>query len=412
MTDTDARSIDGEDRARSAGCPVVHLDYSAEQPVGHYLRQLEQLRDRGPILWNTNGAYWIATRASLVREIFQSPTVFNNDSISPGDPDPAYKWIPSNINPPQHVQFRQILNHAFGPTSVARVAPKTREYARSAITSIRNRGHADLMAEFAGTYPTRVFLEIVDLPWQEAPMFTTWADTIFNGLFGNSGATIQDAMAAMASIREYFTIAMAERRANPRDPEHDFLSHIMRSEIDGEPIEDDDVLNIFNQLVIAGLDTVKTTLGYSFLHLATHAGDRRRLANDPAIIPNAVEELMRAYGFIMEGRKLGEDVEFHGCPMKEGDMVMLMLPAAMRDSDAYDHAGDVDFDRPNVTHLAFGGGPHRCLGSHLARMELQVGLSEWHTAIPEYELDCDPDEIRERGGQLSLRSLPLRWKPV
>ena len=406
---TETATIDGADRARAAGCPVIHFDYSHERPVGEYSRQLDALRDQAPLMWNESGSYWIATRAALIREIFQSPTVFNNDSISPGDPDPAYKWIPSNINPPQHVQFRQILNHAFGPASVARIAPKAREYARTAIAAVRDTGAADLMADFAGMFPTRVFLDIVDLPWEEAPMFTTWADTIFNGLIGNSGATVEEAMAAMASIREYFIAAMAKRRAHPIDPETDFLSHVMRSQIDGKQIDDEDVLNIFNQLVIAGLDTVKTTLGYSFLHLATHAADRRRIANDPAVIPNAVEEFLRAYGFIMEGRKLGEDVEFHGCPMKKGDMVMLMLPAAMRDPAAYERPDEVDFDRPNITHLAFGGGAHRCLGSHLARMELQVGIEEWHRAIPEYQLDCDLREIRERGGQLTVRSLPLRW---
>ncbi|MET0324836.1 MAG: cytochrome P450 [Ilumatobacteraceae bacterium] len=402
---------DGEARARAAGCPIVDLDYSAERPVGHHMQRLEQLREEGPLLWNRNGAYWVATRASLIREIFQAPTVFNNDSISPGDPDPVYKWIPSNVNPPQHVQYRQILNRAFGPAAVARAEPTTRQYAREAIEAIRDRGHADLMSEFASLYPTRVFLEAVDLPWEEAPMFTTWADTIFDGLIGNSGATVEAALDAMRSIREYFIVAMEDRRARPRDPADDFLTHVMGSTIDDEPIPDDDVLNIFNQLVIAGLDTVKTTLGYSFLHLATHAGDRRRLVDDPAVIPNAVEELMRAYGFIMEGRKLGEDIDFHGCPMKRGDMVMLMLPAAMRDPEAYDHAGEVDFDRANVTHLAFGGGPHRCLGSHLARMELQVGMSEWHAAIPDYELDGEIGEVRERGGQLTVRSLPLRWPP-
>jgi cytochrome P450 len=407
---TEIRTTDGEARAGAAGCPVVRLDYSREQPVGTCRAELERLRGLGPMLWNAKGGYWIATRAALVREILQNPAVFTNDSISPYNPDPPWAWIPSNINPPRHVQYRQILNSAFGPAAVQRVAPRAHEYATSAIAAVRDRGRCDLMADFAALFPTRVFLEMIDLSWEQAPMFIGWADTIFNGLMGKSGNSFAEAMAAMGSIREYFEAAMAERRAVPRDPEHDFLSHVMGATIDGEPISDDDVLNIFNQLVIAGLDTVKTTLGYSFLHLATHSADRQRLVDDPAIIPNAVEELMRSYGFIMEGRKLGEDVDFHGCPMRRGEMVMLMLPAAMRDPDAYDHAEVVDFDRPNITHLAFGAGPHRCLGSHLARMELQLGLAEWHAAIPEYELDCDIGDIRERGGQLTVRALPLRWE--
>src|SRR6478672_9726432 len=128
----DTRSADGEARARAAGCPVVHLDYSREQPVGTTRAELERLRGMAPMLWNDNGGHWIATRSALVREIFQNPAVFTNDSVSPYNPDPPWVWIPSNINPPRHVQYRQILNHAFGPAAVQRVAGRAHHDATSA----------------------------------------------------------------------------------------------------------------------------------------------------------------------------------------------------------------------------------------------------------------------------------------
>ena len=111
----------------------------------------------------------------------------------------------------------------------------------------------------------------------------------------------------------------------------------------------------------------------------------------------------------MEGRKLGEDVEFHGVPMHRGEMVMLVLPAIMRDPEAFDRPDEVILDRARTTIICRSGGPHRCLGSHLARMELVVGLEEWHRQIPDYGLACPVEEVIERGGQLSLRNLPLLW---
>ena len=212
--------------------------------------------------------------------MFQNPAVFTNDSITPGDPDPAYKWIPSNVNPPQHVQYRQILNHAFGPASVARVEPKARTYCRMAIDEIVDTGRCDYVADVGGVFPTRVFLELVDLPWQDAPLFVAWTETIFDGLF-----TGPEAMVAFDESRQYFVDLIAERRRAPRDPEHDFASHLLTATIDGQPMPDEDILNIFNQLMLAGLDTVKSALSYSFLHLATHDTDRRRVVDDPVDHP-------------------------------------------------------------------------------------------------------------------------------
>jgi len=388
-----------------ASCPVVHLDTLKERSVGGLVEELGRLRDAHPIFWNENGGYWVLTRASLVREVFQDPVVFTNDSISPGDPDPEYKWIPSNINPPTHVQYRQILNHAFGPAAVRRIEPKAREYSRMAVDDVVDRGECDFIAEVAGLFPTRVFLELVGLPWEDAPQFLHWVEIMFNEFFSSPAA-----LEAAGEVREYFIELIADRRRSPRDPAYDFPTHLLRSTIDGEPISDDDMLNIWGQLVLAGLDTVKSALGYSFLHLATHDDDRRRLAGDFSLIPTAIEEFLRAYPLVLEGRKLGEDVDFHGCPMKKGQMVMLALPAAMRDPEYFERADEVLIDREKNNHMSFGGGPHRCLGSHLARMEMVVGLEEWHRRIPEYRLGGELGEIRERGGQLSLRSLPLVWE--
>jgi cytochrome P450 len=391
----------GEQRS---GCPVIHLDTVRDRPVGEWMTDLNGLREANPICWNEHGGYWVITRAQLAREVFQNPAVFTNDSISPGDPDPSYKWIPSNINPPLHVQYRQMLNHAFGPAAVARVEPKARTYCRMAIGEIVDTGRCDYVADVGGLFPTRVFLELVDLPWQDAPLFVRWTETLFDAFFSGPQAE-----AAFDESRQYFSDLIAERRRAPRDPDHDFASHLLAATIDGRPVPEEDVLNIFNQLMLAGLDTVKSALSYSLLHLATHDADRRRIVMEPAIIPTAVEEFLRAYPLVMEGRKLSQDVDFHGVPMRAGEMIMLVLPTIMRDPDQFERPDEVIIDRAKNNHLSFGGGPHRCLGSHLARMEMAVGLEEWHRRVPEYRLACPVGDVIERGGQLSLRSLPLVW---
>ena len=383
---------------------MIHLDLVRDRPVGAWVADLDELREANPIYWNEHGGYWVLTRASLVREVFQNAAVFTNDSITPGDPDPAYKWIPSNINPPSHVQYRQILNRAFGPAAVKRVEPSARRYCAMAIDEVVDKGYCDYVTEIGGVFPTRVFLELVDLPVEDTALFVDWTETIFDGFFSTP-----EALVAFGEVRDYFVELIADRRRTPRDPEHDFASHLLAATVDGGPMPDEDVLNIFNQLVLAGLDTVKSALSYSLLHLATHEADRRRLVDEPSIIPSAIEEFLRAYPLVMEGRKLSQDIDFHGVPMRAGEMVMLALPTVMHDPDEYDRPDEVLIDRQKNNHLSFGGGPHRCLGSHLARMEMAVGLEEWHRRIPDYQLACPIDEVIERGGQLSLRSLPLAW---
>ncbi len=394
-------SVSSETRS---ACPVIHLNLVVDRPVGGWMHDLNRLREMAPILWNEDGGYWIITRAQLAKDIFQDAVVFTNDSITPGDPNPAYKWIPSNINPPQHVQYRQILNYAFGPAAVARAQPSARRYCQLAIEEVFPRGGCDFVAEVGGVFPTRVFLDLVDLPSEDAPMFVRWTETIFNGFFSSP-----EALKAFDEVRLYFERLITDRRKSPRPVGSDFTSHLLASTIDEVSMSDEDALNIFNQLVLAGLDTVKSALSYSLLYLATHADDRRRLVKEESLLPAAIEEMLRAYPLVMEGRKLSQDIVFHGVPMKAGEMVMLALPAVMRDPDYFDRPDEVVIDRAKNNHLSFGGGPHRCLGSHLARMEMLVGLEEWHRRIPDYTLDCDWHDVIERGGQLSLRSLPVAW---
>jgi cytochrome P450 len=166
-------------------------------------------------------------------------------------------------------------------------------------------------------------------------------------------------------------------------------------------------MNCLLLLFMAGLDTVASQVSYIMLHLATHADDRARIVAEPALIPRAIEEMMRVYPIVQTARKATRDFDFHGCPVKAGDMAAFPLASAGRDDAEYQDARRVDLDRGITRHLSFGGGPHRCLGSHLARQELAVVLEEWHRAIPDYEMVGQP--IEHSGQMFGLDSLRLKW---
>jgi len=389
------------------GCPIVHYDFSYPRPLLGFFDELDDLREESPAYWNTHGpGYWVLTRYEAVREAYQNPSIFSSDSIDPLDPDPAYRFIPTLVNPPDHVKYRQVLNPWFAPAAVNRIAPMARKVCIEDIERFAGQGSCDFIADFALQYPTEVFLTILGLPVADAPLFLPWVETFFEGLYGEDKSHIPGVAEA---IRGYFAEILAARRKQPADPSVDFVSYLMKATVFDRPLSEDELLDICFVLVLAGLDTTRGQLGYLFAHLATHDDDRRRVVEDPTLMPSAVEETLRLYSIIIgDGRKLAQDVDFHGCPMKKGHMVWLSAVGANRDPRVFPDAEEFVLDRRGNTHMGFAAGPHRCLGSHLARREMIIAAEEWHRRIPDYRLATDAP-LMERGGMLSLFSLPLAW---
>jgi cytochrome P450 len=181
---------------------------------------------------------------------------------------------------------------------------------------------------------------------------------------------------------------------------------------DERPLTDEEMLDMLTVLVLAGLDTTRGELGYLFHHLAQHPGDRHRLIAEPEIVPLAVEETLRYYTIVFgDGRKVARDIDFYGARLKKGDMVYGLVSAANRDPGAWERAEEFVVDRKRNTHMGFANGPHRCLGMHLARREMQIAVEEWLRVIPDFDL-VSHDGLLERGGgsMMSLNRLPLRWE--
>ena len=211
-------------------------------------------------------------------------------------------------------------------------------------------------------------------------------------------------MRGITGIIQYLQGALDERTANPTD---DFISELLQSEHDGQPIERPVVMGMCALLLIAGIDTAWSSIGSAMWHLATHPDDRRRLANEPELMPTAIEEFLRAYSPVTMARRLSHDVEFQGCPMKAGDRILMNFPAANRDPKAFPDADKVILDRQHNRHVAFGAGIHRCAGSNLARMELRVAIEEFLARIPEFSL-VEGGTVTWAGGQVrGPREVPV-----
>jgi cytochrome P450 len=384
----------------------VDVDLNVVAPAGEHWKVIDRLREEHRYFRNENGNYWVLTRFADIREAFQNPAVFCNRSIVPTDPDPVYRFLPSYSDPPQHMKYRHTMNKWFAPAAVQKLAPQLQSTAAQIVAEIAPVGAADYLTTFGDRFPVHGFLLSMGLPPDDAQFFIDSVHLMSGGSANPTGES--PFMVGWTRISEYWRQVVADRRTNPLDPEVDFVTHMTRATIDGEPLPDVDILDILVTLTLGSLDTLKSQLGWCMYHLAMHPQDRRRIVAEPSLIPGAVEEFLRAYPIVSMARKVTQDYDFHGCPMKKDDMVLLTIQSATRDPREFPDADQVIIDRSPNRHIAFGASEHRCLGSHLARAELQYALLEWHRAIPDYEVAGD-EPLMAHGGQVGLLSLPLVW---
>jgi cytochrome P450 len=395
---------------KASGCPVSHTDYTIERPLFDTYAKLNAERDAAPFHWSDTRPrpFWMITEYDHVLEALQMPDVFSNHVISALTPEHTIDLPPQYLNPPEHTRMRRVLNRWFAPAAVRRLEPLVLSRCIELIEELKPKGGCDLVSDFAIRFPTDLFLASVNLPMSDGEEFLFWVEKVFRGF---AGKELDEAAKANEWIRGYFDRAIAEREKEPQDIEVDFISRMLVSEIDGLAIPREDIITICLTLMLAGLDTTRSALGYIYHHLAGDPELRQRLIAEPELWPKAVEEFIRLYPLVyQDGRQVTRDVDFHGMPLKKGDVVWLGLATANHDPKKFDDPRTFNLDREHINHhLAFGAGVHRCLGMHLARHELVIALTEWHKRIPDYELATD-EQLFERGAQLSINKLPLRWE--
>ena len=345
------------------------------------------LAETAPAL-RVDGVGVIACSRAAVDEVLGHPEIFSS-STSAVDLKTRRPLIPLQLDPPDQRKFRKILDPLFAPQRMRQLEGPLTELANGLIDSFVDEDEIDFTSQFSVPFPSQVFLTMFGLPMEELPRFLKMKDGIIrpNHVVGQDiGHPDTDAhqQATADSIYDYFEGLLDERSSIRRD---DLLSQFLDAEVDGDRLSRDQIVDICFLMLIAGLDTVSASLDCFFGHLAQHPDDRRRLVEDPESIPAVVEELLRWETPVMGAARVATcDAELAGLEISEGEQVMVLLGAANVDARDLSDAGDVRWDRDVNRHLAFGGGVHRCLGSHLARLELRVALREWHRRIPDYRV--------------------------
>lgn len=377
----------------------------------------DELRQQCPVAHTQrHGGSFMPTRYDDLRAIARDHDRFSSRDVAvipgPDDDPPPDNGIemrvpPIDSDPPEHLRARRMILPFFSPQLVEeRDEPFTRALCKRLVDGFVERFEAgedvvDGAAEYAQQIPPRVIGHLLGIPESMTDEFVGWVRGILELGYFDDDLRIK----SRDAILNYFIGLVAERLENPGD---DLISQLLHGEVDGVAIEPIEVAQTCNLLLIAGIDTTWSSIGSAIWHLAGHPEDRQRLVDDPALIPLAVEELLRAYSPVTMARIVATDTEYAGCPMSEGDRIIMNFPAANRDPEAFPDADKVIIDRAENRHIAFGVGIHRCGGSNQARLEMRVAIEEFLARIPDFEL-ADPGAVTWAAGQVrGPRILPIR----
>jgi cytochrome P450 len=369
-------------------------------------RAWRELREAGEAV--TSGEEIVLTSASAVEFAAKKPEVFSSarafDRL--GSPVPL---VPIAIDPPDHTRFRRMLDPFFSPKKMAEREPELRRQAGELIDAIVPKGECDVVADLATPFPSQVFLTLFGLPMSDRDRLVEWKDSILEFTDPSSAEATPEVLAHAMELFTYLTEHIAERRNDATGS--DMLTQLMQNTDDGG-MSDNEILGLCFMFVLAGLDTVTSAVGFSLAKLAGDADLRRRIGNDYNLIPAFIEDILRVDGPVpFAPRVTTEEIEVAGRVVPKDTTVMLSYGSADRDPQRYEDADNVHLDSKTV-HFAFGRGPHRCLGSHLARLELRLILEEWHARIPEYTLaDGKEPQMPWPTGTMGLKSVPLTFTP-
>jgi cytochrome P450 len=353
------------------------------------------------------GGAWLPTRYEDVAAIaydtenFSSRAIIASNFRPPRDLAPAGGSPPITSDPPFHRNARRLLLPAFTSAAASKQEPAAEELCHALIDGFGGRDVVDAARDYAQHIPMRVIAGILGFPPQDEPQFREFVENTLQGI----NLPAQERTTRMSALFYYLLAQVHDHLRNPRD---DLTTYLINAELDGRKLDPSHIIGTMALLLVAGIDTTWSTIGSSLWHLAKTPADRRRLAAEPGLLPGAVEEFLRAYAPVTMARLVKQDMRWRGADMKADDWILLCYPAANRDPAQFDRAAEIVIDREVNRHAAFGLGIHRCLGSHLARMELRVALSAWLERIPEFSL-ADPEAVSWASGQVrGPRALPIR----
>jgi cytochrome P450 len=353
---------------------------------------------------NSQAGTWVVTKYEHQKEIFYDPESFSAAQQTGigalfGEP---LRIVPTEADAPTHSKYREVLTPIFAPNRLAGIDARLLGMSSTLIERFASAGRCEFMSEYAQRFPIGVFLGLMGLPADDLDMLNVWAKALTYD---------PDLMVKRASLRHIVDYLTQKIKAAERVSDGSILSLVVNAKVHDRPLTEEEKLAMCLNVFVGGMDTINAALGWQFRYLAQHPEVQATLRADRSKIPAAIEELMRAYSVVTSSRKALRDMDFHGAPIKAGDIVTLATALANRDPSVFKQPDHVMLDRSPNRHLAFGYGAHYCMGAALARREMRIAMDTWFDALPVFRLDASDEEGLPQfaGSMVSLSSLRLAW---
>ena len=403
----DACPVGGSEADLSSGFDMFDADYNANPgPIW------KEMRETCPFSrTEERGGFWVTTTYEDAQALVRRVPELSNRQVSvvdmPEDTDLTADYHtrafpPITMDPPENIPLRRLLLPFFTPKAVETYRPHTEALCNELIDGFIDKGACDAAVDYAQQITPRVISRILSVDPNQSDEFVGWVRGLIELGFDNPEMRAEN----HKHLVIFFSEQLELRRENPTD---DLISLLANQTVNGEPIADKTIVKMCVLTLAAGIDTTWSSIGSSMLHFATHPEDRRRLVREPELFATAIEEMLRLHAPVSVGRVAMEDVEHNDATIKRGDRLVINFPAANRDPAVFDNPDEAILDRERNRHIAFGIGVHRCAGSNLARMEMEVALKTWFERIPEFEL-TDPDAVTWAAGQVrGARNVPVRF---
>ena len=386
----------------------LHSEAMRRNPYPVY----DHLRSASPLFHEPRSDFWMILDYEGVRRALDDLDAFSSRAAPLGGG--ALDWL-IFFDPPRHTKLRALISRAFTPRSVAALEPRIRELSRELLDRTIERGEMDVATDFAVPLPMMVIAEMLGIPAEDRPRFVRWNDVVLGMIYTVSGgAAAAQAVAefrdATLEIGAYLTRLLAERRAAPRD---DLLTRLVEAEVDGERLTQTEILGFFQLLLVAGSETTTNLITNAVLCFVEHPDQLARVRAAPELLPSAIEEVLR-YRSPLQAifRLTRRDAELHGRVIPAGKLVLAMVGSANRDPRQFPDPGRFDVTRDPNPHVAFGHGPHFCLGAPLARLEGRVALTDFLERVKGFRPASDaPWQPRQAFHVHGASRLPIRFEP-
>lgn len=383
---------------------TIDFDHFAPEYVEDPHAVHDELRERCPVAHTDRyGGVAVPTSFADVSAVAHDTATFTSRRIIISEVSTDRRGIilpPINLDPPDHTEPRRAMLPFFNPANIQRWEPAIREICARHLDALEGRASCDLAVDYAKHVPGDVTAAMLGVPETEAEQFREWIHNLLE--VGPTDPEVE--RETTNAMLDYMHGLIADRRVNGGD---DLVTYLFEQRIDGQPIPDKDMAKMLLLLMLAGIDTTWSALGHSFLHLARNADDRNRLVAEPELIPTATEEFLRAFAPVSVARIATEDTEVGECPVSAGEWVLVNFPAANRDPEMFDEPAEVRIDRSKNRHAAFGLGVHRCLGSNLARLEMNIAIEMLLGRFPDFTLADGADPGYSAGNVRGPRTVPV-----